>query len=470
MSSREHFGPVWRSFLDDCGKIARATTPHQVIGRLTRINGLVMEAAGLKLPLGSGCRIMVPGGGCVEAEVVGFNGEKLYMMPTDDVFGLAPGAHVLPNEPVQPTPNASERVEPRRRASDRAKHLPVGDELLGRVVDGAGRPLDSLGPLGTTQTRSLQARPVNPLSRATISHSLDVGIRAINALMTVGRGQRVGLFAGSGVGKSVLIGMMARFTSADVVVVGLIGERGREVKEFIEQNLGAYGLARSVVVAAPADTSPLMRLQGAAYATTIAEHFRDQGKQVLLIMDSLTRYAMAQREIALAIGEPPVTRGYPPSVFARLPALVERAGNGPDGGGSITAFYTVLAEGDDQQDPIADSARAILDGHFVLSRALADQGHYPALDIEQSISRAMHSLIRPGHFELVRRFKQLFSRYQRSRDLIAVGAYQAGGDPVLDDAVRMYPGLEAFLQQGVEERADFEDSLARLHQLFGKTM
>jgi flagellum-specific ATP synthase len=261
--------------------------------------------------------------------------------------------------------------------------------------------------------------------------------------------------------------MMARYTSADVIVVGLIGERGREVKEFIEHNLGAEGLARSVVIAAPADTSPLMRLQAASYATTVAEYFRDQGKNVLLIMDSLTRYAMAQREIALAIGEPPVTRGYPPSVFARLPALVERAGNGPEGGGSITAFYTVLAEGDDQQDPIADSARAILDGHFVLTRALADQGHYPAIDVEQSISRAMHGLIRPTHFDLVRRFKQLFSRYQRSRDLIAVGAYQAGADPLLDEAVRMYPALEAFLQQKIEEQADFEASLTGLYSLFG---
>lgn len=469
MSSQEHFAPVWRNFLDDCGKIVNAVTPYQQLGRLTRINGMVMEAAGLKLPLGSGCRVLVPGSGSVEAEVVGFNGEKLFMMPTDDVFGLAPGAAVVPNEPAQPMPSAAERVEPRRRASDRAKHLPVGDEMLGRVVDGAGRPLDGLGPLGTTQTRSLQSRPINPLARATISRSLDVGIRAINGLLTVGRGQRVGLFAGSGVGKSVLIGMMARFTAADVVVVGLIGERGREVKEFIEQNLGPEGRARSVVVAAPADTSPLMRLQGASYATTIAEHFRDQGRQVLLIMDSLTRYAMAQREIALAIGEPPVTRGYPPSVFARLPALVERAGNGPDGGGSITAFYTVLAEGDDQQDPIADSARAILDGHFVLSRNLADQGHYPALDIEQSISRAMHGLIRPGHFDLVRRFKQLFSRYQRSRDLIAVGAYQPGGDPLLDEAVRIYPVLERFLQQGIDERASYEECLGLLNKIFGTT-
>ncbi|HEX5126709.1 MAG TPA: flagellar protein export ATPase FliI [Rhodocyclaceae bacterium] len=468
--TNEHFGTNWRGYLKDCRKLARATPPYQVSGRLTRINGLVMEAAGLKLPLGSGCRVLVPGGGAVEAEVVGFSGDKLFMMPTDDVFGLAPGVQVIPNEPAQPIPSAAERVEPRRRASDRAKHLPVGESLLGRVLDGAGRPLDGLGPLAAHQTRSLQSRPINPLGRAPIAQTMDVGIRAINGLLTVGRGQRLGLFSGSGVGKSVLIGMMARYTDAEVIVVGLIGERGREVKEFIEQNLGIDGLARSVVVAAPADTSPLMRLQGAAYATTIAEHFRDQGKHVLLIMDSLTRYAMAQREIALAIGEPPVTRGYPPSVFARMPALVERAGNGLEGGGSITAFYTVLAEGDDQQDPIADAARAILDGHFVLTRALADQGHYPAIDIEQSISRAMHNLIRPAHFDLVRRFKQLFSRYQRSRDLIAVGAYQSGADPLLDEAVRMYPQLEAFLQQKIETRTDYEDSLGALHTLFGQTL
>ncbi|QID17258.1 flagellar protein export ATPase FliI [Nitrogeniibacter mangrovi] len=463
----ERHTDTWRRFLSDAQRLAGATSPFQMSGRLTRINGLVMEAAGLKLPLGSGCRIVVPGGGSVEAEVVGFNGERIYMMPTDDVFGLAPGAQVLPIEPVQPKLIAGQRTVPRRRASDRAKHLPLDDALLGRVVDGAGRPLDGLGPLEAEHSRSLQSRPFNPLQRAPISQSLDVGIRAINALLTIGRGQRMGLFAGSGVGKSVLIGMMARYTKADVIVVGLIGERGREVKEFIEQNLGEEGRARSVVVAAPADTSPLMRLQGAAYATTIAEYFRDQGKQVLLIMDSLTRYAMAQREIALAIGEPPVTRGYPPSVFARLPALVERAGNGPDGGGSITAFYTVLAEGDDQQDPIADSARAILDGHIVLSRALADQGHYPAIDIEQSISRAMHNLVKPAHFEHVRKFKQLFSRYQRSRDLIAVGAYQPGSDPVLDQAVEAYPALEAYLQQAIDEREGYEDAVAKLHRLFG---
>nr|MBL8455117.1 flagellar protein export ATPase FliI [Zoogloeaceae bacterium] len=461
----EHLA-IWRNYLEGTRRMIGAIQPFQLSGRLTRINGLVMEAEGLKLPLGASCQIITLGGGTVEAEVVGFNADKLYMMPTDDVFGLAPGAPVHALEPPLRQPLVGEAIALRRRTSDRAKHLPVGDALLGRVVDGAGRPLDGLGALATDETRSLQSRPFNPLMRAPIRQVLDVGIRAINAMLTVGRGQRLGLFAGSGVGKSVLIGMMARYTSADVIVVGLIGERGREVKEFIEENLGDSGRARSVVVAAPADTSPLMRLQGAAYATTIAEFFRDQGKQVLLIMDSLTRYAMAQREIALAIGEPPVTRGYPPSVFARLPALVERAGNGRDGGGSITAFYTVLAEGDDQQDPIADSARAILDGHFVLSRSLADQGHYPAIDIEQSISRAMHNLVTQQHFELVRRFKQLFSRYQRSRDLISVGAYQAGSDPLLDEAVAMYPRLEAFLQQAIDQQEDYTRSVDQLGRLF----
>jgi flagellum-specific ATP synthase len=457
----------WTGFLKDCRHLAEQSHPFQISGRLTRINGLVMDAAGLKLPLGSGCHVSLPGGNVVEAEVVGFSGEKLFMMPTEDVFGLAPGAHVVPLEPQPALPAVAERLPHSRRLSDRAKHLPVGEELLGRVLDGAGRPLDSLGPLNTKQTRSLQSRPFNPLQRAPIESSLDVGIRAINSMLTVGRGQRLGLFAGSGVGKSVLLGMMARFTAAEVIVVGLIGERGREVKEFIENILGADGRKRSVVVAAPADTSPLMRLQGAAYATAIAEHFRDQGRHVLLIMDSLTRFAMAQREIALAIGEPPVTRGYPPSVFARLPQLVERAGNGPEGGGSITAFYTVLAEGDDQQDPIADAARAILDGHIVLSRNLAEQGHYPAIDIEASISRAMTGLIKPLHLDVVRRFKQLYSRYQRSRDLISVGAYAAGSDPTLDQAIAMQPGFEAFLQQDMHERENYQDAVLKLHRLFG---
>ena len=288
-------------------------------------------------------------------------------------------------------------------------------------------------------------------------------MRAINGLLTVGRGQRMGLFAGSGVGKSVLLGMMARYTAAEVIVVGLIGERGREVKEFIEQILGKEGLARAVVVAAPADVSPLLRLQGASYATAIAEHFRDEGRDVLLIMDSLTRYAMAQREIALAVGEPPATKGYPPSVFAKLPQLVERAGNG-SGRGSITAFYTVLTEGDDQQDPIADSARAILDGHIVLSRSLADQGHYPAIDIEQSVSRVMHSLADQRHAGHARRFKQLASSYRRNKDLISVGAYVSGTDPLLDRAVALAPRMDAFLQQDMHVKVGVAESIATLVQ------
>jgi len=275
----------------------------------------------------------------------------------------------------------------------------------------------------------------------------------------------MGLFAGSGVGKSMLLGMMARFTSAQVIVVGLIGERGREVKEFIEEILGKDGLARAVVVAAPADVSPLLRLQGAAYATSLAEYFRDQGLDVLLIMDSLTRYAMAQREIALAIGEAPATKGYPPSVFAKLPALVERTGNGPPGGGSITAFYTVLTEGDDQQDPIADSARAILDGHIVLSRTLAESGHYPAIDIEASISRVMSALVDDDTFDKVRKFKQMLSRYQRNRDLINVGAYQSGRDALLDRAITLHPQMEAFLQQRIRDRCDHADAVSQLETL-----
>jgi flagellum-specific ATP synthase len=453
-------------FLQDCGELAALANPLKVSGHLTRVAGLVMEAVGLQLAVGANCEVILPSGTRVEAEVVGFSGDKVFLMPSDDVYGLTPGATVVPVEIAQKLPVAGETHRPRRRVTDRAKQLPVGDALLGRVLDGMGRPLDALGPVNAEQSASLANRAYNPLERAPIVTPLDVGVRAINALLTVGRGQRMGLFAGSGVGKSVLLGMMARYTSADVIVVGLIGERGREVKEFIEHILGAQGLARSVVVAAPADTSPMMRLQGASYATALAEYFRDKGKHVLLIMDSLTRYAMAQREIALAIGEPPATKGYPPSVFARLPQLVERAGNGPEGGGSITAFYTVLTEGDDQQDPIADSARAILDGHIVLSRELAEQAHYPAIDIEASISRAMNSLITNAQFEQTRRFKRLYSRYRRNRELITVGAYQAGSDPVLDEAITAQPQIEVFLQQNMANRENYADSVNKLGALF----
>lgn len=429
---------------------------YQVSGRILRATGLVLEATGLRAPLGSACLIEVAGDHAdeaprfAEAEVVGFADNKLFLMPLAELQGLPPGARVLPLGGGQST-----------------RRFPLGSALLGRVLDGNGRPLDDRGLPAEAIHAPLLTAPVNPLARAPIDTQIDVGIRAINGLLTVGRGQRMGLFAGSGVGKSVLLGMMARYTAADVIVVGLIGERGREVQDFIRNILGPEGLSRSVVVAAPADTSPLQRLQGASYATRLAEQFRDEGKDVLLIMDSLTRYAMAQREIALAIGEPPATKGYPPSVFAKLPGLVERAGNGHRGSGSITAFYTVLTEGDDQQDPIADAARAILDGHVVLSRQLAEAGHYPAIDIEASISRAMNEVVDDGQIRMAQEFKQLFSRYQRSRDLLSVGAYTPGNDTQLDRAVQMYPNLERFLQQRIDEQADAAHTAKALQTLLG---
>ncbi|AXE93887.1 flagellar protein export ATPase FliI [Paraburkholderia terricola] len=451
---------AWRGKLDALRARNAIAKPMRACGRLTRAAGLVLEAVGLRLSVGAEVMIELPPGSSLpmaEAEVVGFSGDKLFLMPTTEVIGLLPGARVYP---LESAPIADPMAG--------AKRLPVGWELLGRVLDASGRPLDGLGPLGAHADAPLSAPVINPLNREPIHKVLDVGVRAINALLTVGRGQRMGLFAGSGVGKSVLLGTMARYTSAEVIVIGLIGERGREVKEFIEQILGEEGLARSVVIAAPADVSPLLRMQAASYSTSLAEYFRDQGKHVLLLMDSLTRYAMAQREIALAVGEPPATKGYPPSVFAKLPALVERTGNGPAGGGSITAFYTVLTEGDDQQDPIADSARSILDGHIVLSRSLAEAGHYPAIDIEASISRAMTALIDDNHLDKTRMFKQMLSRYQRNRDLINVGAYSSGRDALLDRAIALYPRMEAFLQQGFRECANFEPSLAMLDALFAQ--
>ncbi|PWC17415.1 flagellar protein export ATPase FliI [Brenneria corticis] len=445
----------WLESLDSFEKRIDRTPSVRRYGRLTRATGLVLEATGLHMPLGATCLIERQNGTQieeVESEVVGFNGQRLFLMPLEEVEGIIPGARVYARVDLV--------------SSSQGKQLPLGPELLGRVLDGSAKPLDGLPAPDTGYRAPLITAPFNPLQRTPIESVLDVGVRAINALLTVGRGQRMGLFAGSGVGKSVLLGMMARYTQADVIVVGLIGERGREVKDFIENILGTEGRARSVVIAAPADVSPLLRMQGAAYATRIAEDFRERGQHVLLIMDSLTRYAMAQREIALAIGEPPATKGYPPSVFAKLPALVERAGNGIHGGGSITAFYTVLTEGDDQQDPIADSARAILDGHIVLSRQLAESGHYPAIDIEASISRAMTSLIDESHYATVRQFKQLLSSYQRNRDLVSVGAYAAGSDPMLDKAIRLYPQMEAFLQQGMFERSNYDEACQALETIF----
>jgi flagellum-specific ATP synthase len=449
----------YREYLADCRRAVSFAQPWGESGRLTRVAGLVMEAVGLRLPIGSQCLVQIPSGQNVDAEVVGFSGDRLLLMPSTDVYGVMPGARVVPENPLaaQP-PRLGQRYAPKRRVQDRVRQVAVGPQLLGRVLDGAGRPLDGLGPLVSERRVPLYARSLNPLERAPIRQPLDVGIRSINALLSVGRGQRLGLFAGSGVGKSLLLGMMARYTNADVVVVGLIGERGREVKDFIENNLGAEGMARAVVVAAPADTPPLMRLNGAAYAVSIAEYFRDRGKHVLLIMDSLTRYAMAQREVALAIGEPPATKGYPPSVFSKLPQLCERVGNARSGGGSITAFFTVFMEQDDQQDPIADAARSILDGHIVLSRDLADAGLYPAIDIESSISRTLQDLTGPEDMERIRRFKYLYSRYRRSRDLVAVGAYVPGADPVLDEAMKLQPAMQAFMSQEISERVTMDEA------------
>ncbi|MCF6434714.1 flagellar protein export ATPase FliI [Pseudoalteromonas sp. MMG022] len=418
-----------------------------VAGSLTRVVGLTLEAKGLSAPVGSHCKIETTRG-LVDAEVVGFNDDTLYLMPNDHISGVLPGARVIPQL--------------------KETGLPVGMSLLGRVVDGLGRPLDGLGPINAEHTLKFAQNSINPLARRPISQPMDVGVRAINSIITVGQGQRMGLFAGSGVGKSVLLGMMTRGSEADVIVVGLVGERGREVKEFIDEILGVEGRKRAVVVAAPADASPLMRLKGCESAVTIAEYFRDQGLNVLLLLDSVTRYAMAQREIALAVGEPPATKGYPPSVFAKLPALVERAGNGGEGQGSITAFFTVLSEGDDMQDPIADSARAILDGHIVLSRDLADSGHYPAIDIEKSISRVMPQVVSDSHLQQARVLKQVYAMYQQNKDMITLGAYQKGSDPMLDQAINMMPTVNAFLQQGMKEVLNYDQCLQELAKLLGQ--
>ncbi|CAN5563871.1 flagellar protein export ATPase FliI [soil metagenome] len=452
----------WMRFLGDMERFTAAQVPLEVQGTLVRVAGLVLEATGIRVPVGSICEVRMDGQPPVLAEVVGFSGDRAYLMPTADVHGLASGARVVPRPLPVTSPVFGRSNHPWRRSEDRTQHLPMGPGLLGRVIDSQGQPMDRRGPLVDTESEPLTRRPINAMDRDPVREPLDTGVRAINAMLTVGRGQRIGLFAGSGVGKSVLLGMMARYTAADVIVVGLIGERGREVKEFIEDILGEEGIKRSVVVAAPADSPPLVRMQGASYATAIAEHFRDRGQHVLLLMDSLTRYAMAQREIALAIGEPPATKGYPPSCFAKLPQLVERSGNGLNGVGSITAFYTVLSEGDDQQDPIADAARAILDGHIVLSRELAEGGHYPAIDIERSASRVMHNVSKPEHIEAARRFRQLHSRHNKARDLIQLGAYTPGHDLELDTAVRVHPQLIQLLQQDMYSPASLASSVAQL--------
>lgn len=445
MSHPETTARRWAKFLAQEKEKIVEPIPLTVEGRISRMIGLTIEAEGIRANIGSRCLVENDNGGTIEAEVVGFADKHLYLMPTGDIRGVGPESRVIP--------------------TGRVYDAPVGDELLGRVIDGAGNPLDGKGPLKTRRRMPLTGHYINPMARKPIHEPLDVGVRTINAMLTVGRGQRMGLFAGTGVGKSVLLGMMTRFTTADVIVVGLIGERGREVKEFIDNILGEEGMARAVVVASPADNSPVMRLHGASMATTIAEHFRDEGKNVLLLMDSLTRYAQAQRELALSIGEPPATKGYPASVFAKIPQLVERAGNGDEGGGSITAFYTVLTEGDDPQDPIADAARGILDGHVVLSRKLGDMGHFPAIDVEASISRAMNQITTSEHQQAARWVKRVYSTYESNRDLISVGAYTRGSDSRIDESINLNPPILEFMQQDMNTPFNFDNSLHDLLSL-----
>jgi len=428
-------------------RLQRETASPQVLfktlGRVRRAVGSSLEISGCELGLGQRCTIELPGR-AVTAEIVGFHDGITHVQPFGDVTGLQVGARVSP------------------LATESRPRL---DALLGRVVNGLGEPLDG-SPIQTINNDVAGAvKPINPLRRQPISTQLDLGVRSINALLSVGIGQRIGLFSGSGVGKSVLLGMLARFVKADVVVVALIGERGREVREFIEENLGE-GLSRSVVVVSPADDSPVLRIRAAFLATEIAESYRAEGKNVLLLMDSLTRIAQAQREVGLAAGEPPTTKGYTPSVFRLLPRLVERAGTSGPEEGAITAIYTVLTEEDDMNEPVADAARAILDGHFVLDRNLAEAGLYPAINIPSSISRLMTKLTDIDQQEAARTFRQLWSRYAQQEDLINVGAYVEGTDPVTDRAIRMRGNLETFLSQDIQTAVNMNDSRSELMALF----
>ena len=418
--------------------------PPRHCGFLTRIVGLTLEAKGLKASVGSVCRILKSGTDdeYVEAQVVGFQEGVVYLMPLWDSRGLQAGDKVY--------------------VKSEADFANISDALIGRVVGPLGEPLDGKGPVLSESKLSLAGEPINPMERTPINRVLDVGVRAINGLLTVGCGQRIGLVAGSGVGKSVLLAMLTKFTSADVVVIGLIGERGREVKEFVENTLGEEGMTRAIVVAAPADQSPLLRIRSTHLAHLYAEHYRAQGKDVLLLVDSLTRVAHAQREIGLAVGEPPTAKGYPPSVFSLLPNLIERTGTGRADEGSITAIYTLLAEGDDLNDPIVDLARASLDGQVVLSRDLADAAHYPAIDLAGSISRLMPIIVENENLSLANRFRRLWTLYQQNQDLIQVGAYSAGTNRDIDRAIELRDLMEGFLRQPMNERASLEESFAGL--------
>lgn len=417
-------------------------------GMITHVSGMKIEAKGLSVPLNTTCEIYLGQDKKILSEVIGFSEDVTYLMATEHIDGITQGARVVP--------------------LSKTRYTQVGDALIGRILNASGEPIDGRGPIVTQASYPLTAATINPLMRRKISEPLDVGVRAINGLLTVGKGQRIGIFAGSGVGKSVLLGMMTRFAKADIVVVGLVGERGREVKEFIEDNLGEAGLARSIVIASPADTSPLLRMNAAVLATTQAEYYRDQGKDVLLIIDSLTRYAQAQREVALSAGELPATKGFTPSVFAKLSQLVERSGNGVDQQGSITAFYTVLVEGDDINDPIADHVRSVLDGHIFLSRQLAGAGHYPAIDVENSISRVMPAVVAETHLKSANRFKNLYSAYTQNKELINIGMYQRGADATLDESIKYKEPMESFLTQGMNDRVTFAESVHQIMELFGE--
>ncbi len=410
-------------------------------GKIVKVVGLVAEGHGLGMSIGSLCRVSGQEGESIMAEVVGFKENRVLLMPYGDTRGLRPGSRITLLE-----------------SSPRAD---VGDAFLGRVVDGMGRPLDGLGPIKGTQQYPLYGKPINPMERSTIDTPMDVGIAAINTMIPLGQGQRVAIMAGSGVGKSVLMGMMTSHTSADVTVIGLIGERGREVKDFVSDTLGPEGMKNAVVVAATSDSPPLVRMRGAYLSTTIAEYFRDQGKNVLLIIDSITRFAMSSRDVGLAAGEPPTTKGYTPTFFVQIPILLERVGT-VTGRGSITGIYTVLVEGDDMNDPVGDTVRSIVDGHIVLSRDLANKGHYPAIDVLQSVSRVIRDVSSPEHLAIREKAVEILAAYRKAEDMISIGAYVDGTDPVIDHAKRMHPRVEGFLRQAIESPVTWEAGLANL--------
>lgn len=434
--------------ISHCIKTIEDTELIEVRGRVSQVIGMVVESHGPGIPVGSICEISTfRSKGSVPAEVVGFREGRVMLMPLGEMRGVEPGSII-------------------RQVGGQAR-VPVSEAMLGRVIDGLGNPVDGKGPLVKTAEYPLYAEPLNPMVRERIKEPVDVGVRAINGLLTLGKGQRIGIMAGSGVGKSTLLGMIARHTAADVSVIALIGERGRELKDFIERDLGPEGLARSVVVVATSDQPPLVRMRGAYMATAIAEYFRDLGRDVIMMMDSVTRFAMSSREVGLAIGEPPTSRGYTPSVFSQLPKLLERAGT-CEGKGSITGIYTVLVEGDDMNEPIADAVRSIVDGHIVLSRDLASHGHYPAIEILGSISRCMTDVMDKEHMARAREFLEIMAVYRKSEDLINIGAYARGSNPKIDKAIAMIDGLDGYLCQQVEEKTSLTNSAKDLAALISK--